>query len=294
MEMGNVFEEALKGVEIGADVPAPETNNEDIINEIVNNAAAPIDSATTVVGDTVSGRSGADLETANYAVQGSAIIKGMSDAIKKSREERSRSTHWKLTLLMKEPLRDDNGNILPNQSIPKKALGFVFDVDGEGEKILPKDNLIAYVRSEAGPILGDPTTGEPCLRLTHKKSRPKKVNGILQPQAPNFNFVSLNKEHKLTKWVEDFDCVDFIKEPKLDENGEFIRRKKPNSPAQVVGHPDYDPAIYKPETYIVYDYKMKYKPYFQKKRVSKKDKNTAQTAFEILMAYSAEQGLLEL
>lgn len=222
-------------------------------------------------------------QTADLTAVGKEILASMSQATMDARKETSLNTKWISTILDKEPLRDADGNYIDEDKISTKAIGYRMLINGV-EQVMTKEALQAFVAEQATETLGDPSTGEPCLRLTSRSSKTPK-NGV--PKLPVFSFKALGGVHTLTKHKEQWDCVEFAREPEM-ENGEY--KKKP-VPAQAKASKENDPSFVE-KTYIVYKWKDGYEV-FKKGKSEGSSKNQASVkAFQLLLAVRAQnQGM---
>lgn len=235
------------------------------------------------VGDNVGAGQGSVAAVSSYVDQGSAILSAMPKDTMDARAEASLNTKWLKTVLEKEPIKDaETGAIIDEDKIPKKAIGFRMLINGT-EQLMTKDQLQAFVAANTLGELGDPSKGDAILSLTARFSK-KKTAGIASAKPPIFSFRAAAKEHTLTKRNEQWDCVEFAKEPVV-ENGEYKREKVPGILKAEKEAPDFTPR-----QYIVYEWKPEYEPIFAtKKSSSAKGSSTPNKALKILLAYTAKE-----
>lgn len=270
-----------------------EVDNLDLdLNSILNGEGAADTSATyneyiehtgTQVGSGL-GVSGVGIaSTANLSAYGEEILKSIPTTNMDMRKRTAVETKWLKTILDKEPLTDEDGNYIDEDKISKKAIGYRMLIDGV-EQIMTKEMLQAFVAERAFDTLGDPASGEPCLSLTSRTAKVKE-GGI--PKLPVFSFKAVGSKHTLTKHESQWDCVEFAREPEM-ENGEY--KKKP-VPAQAKASKENDPSFVE-KTYIVYKWKDGYEV-FKKGKSEGSSKNQASVkAFQLLLAVRAQnQGM---
>lgn len=236
-----------------------------------------IESSTQVGGGL--GASGSSVaSTANLESYGQEILKSIPSSNMEDRKRTALETKWLKTILDKEPLKDADGNYIDEDKISKKAIGYRMLIDGV-EKIMTKEMLQAFVAERAFDTLGDPSTGEPCLGLT---SRTSKVKEGAKPKLPVFSFKAVGSKHTLTKHHEQWDCVEFAREPEI-ENGDYKRKPVP---AQAKAGKKDDPTFVE-KTYIVYKWKEGYEVFAKNKGESTTKNQSSFKAFQLLLAVKA-------
>lgn len=239
---------------------------------------------SVVVGGTVGGRGQSVAGGSSYEKQGHDIIRSFDHDKLVEREELAKKTKWIKTVLEKEPIKDEEGNIVDEDKIPKKAIGFRVEVDGV-EKLMTKDMLQSFVATKAAGVLGDKEAGEPCLQLSVRYARAPKGDGTGSVKPPIFSFRALGKEHTLTKHYEQWDCVEFAKEPVI-ENGTYKRKPVPATPKE-----GKDDPTFTPKDYIVYKWKEEYSIFDNKTRSGGAADKKTKSAFAVLLAYTASTGV---
>ncbi|WP_275372787.1 hypothetical protein [Clostridium tertium] len=258
-----------------------------ILNDASNNVESYAGGAGVVVGGMTAGATDMSRQS-SYNQQGREILQSMTNEKMEERRETAKRTKWLKTILEKEPLRDAAGNMIDEDKVSKKAIGFRMLLNGEAEKIMTKDMLQAFVATKAYDVLGDEASGQPCLQLTMRFPKSsKKEDSTVATKPPIFSFRAVGNKNTLTKHNVQWDCVEFAKEPET-ENGEYVKK-----PVPAVTKKEKAEPTFVAKNYIVYKWKPEYAPVFdtKKNKSSSKSRTASKKAFEILLAVTASTGV---